>query len=70
VLEEVGLGELFEVDVAHLNDAEVLEAVGEIADGDGEAGDLELVARVGSRVDADAEACSCKGAPRKPRRVR
>jgi hypothetical protein len=48
------------VDVAYLNDAEVLEAVGEIADRDGEARDFELVARVGSRVNGDAEACSCE----------
>ena len=61
MLEEVGLGELLQMDVAQLDDAEVLKAVGEIADGDGEAGDFPLVARVGSRVDGDAEACSCEG---------
>ena len=60
-LEEPGFGELLQVDIAHLDDAEVLEAVGEIADGDGEAGDFELVARVGSGVGGDAEACSCEG---------
>ena len=61
VLEEVGLGELLEMDVAELDDAEVLEAVGEIADGEGKAGDLPLVARMGSGVGSDAEACSCEG---------
>jgi len=61
LLEEVGFGELLQVNIAYLNDAEVLEAVGEIPDRDGEAGDFELVACVGSRVDGDAEACSCEG---------
>ncbi len=56
MLEEVGLGELFEVEVAHLDDAEAFEAGGEFADGEGEAGDLELMACVGSGVDANAEA--------------
>ena len=65
VLQEVGLGELFEVDVAELNDPEVLEAVGEIADGDGEAGDLPFVTRMRSRVDGYAEACSCEGGTEK-----
>jgi hypothetical protein len=48
------------VDVAYLNDTEVLKAVGQIADRDGEARDFELVARVGSRVDGDPETCSCE----------
>ena len=56
--EEPGFGVLLKVDIAQLNDAEVLKAVGEIADRDGEAGNFELVARVGSRVGGDAEACS------------
>ena len=56
--EEGGLGVLLEVDVAHLDDAEVLEAVGEIADGEGAVGDLELVAAVGSGVGGEAEASS------------
>lgn len=60
LLEEGGFGELLQVDIAYLNDAEVLKAVREIADRDGEAGDFELVARVGSRVGGDAETCSCK----------
>ena len=65
VLEEIRFSELFEVEIAHLDDAEVFEAVGDIADGDGESRDLELVARVGSRVDADTQACSGKGRPEK-----
>ena len=58
LLEEPSFGELLQVDITHLNDPEVLKAVGEIANGDGEARDFELVARVGSRVDGDAEASS------------
>jgi len=65
VLEEVGLGELLQVEVAHLNDTKVLKAVGKVANGDGQTGDFELVARMGSRVDADAEARSGKGCPKK-----
>src|SRR6202789_4672280 len=53
--EEGGFGVLLEVDVAYLDDAEALEAVGEIADGEGEAGDLELVAAVGSSIGGQAE---------------
>ena len=53
--EERGLGVLLKVDVAHLDDAEVLEAVGEITDGEGKAGDLELVAAVGSSIGGQAE---------------
>ena len=64
-LEEVGLGELLEVDVAHLDDAKALEAVGEIADGDGEMGDLVLVAGMGSGVGRDAEASSGEGGTEK-----
>lgn len=45
--EEVGLGELLEVDIAHLDDAEALKGVGEIADGDGAVRDLEFVACIG-----------------------
>ena len=63
VLEEVRFGELLEMEVAHLNDAEVFEAGGEIADGEGEAGDFELVTGVGARVNAYAEACGCEGSP-------
>ncbi len=54
-LEEEGFGELFEVDIGDLDDAEVDEGVGEIADGEGEAGDLELVAGVGAGVGCQAE---------------
>ena len=61
LLEEIGFGELFQVNIAQLDDTEVLKAVREIADRDGEAGDFELVAGVGSRVNGDAEACRCEG---------
>lgn len=54
--EEEGFGELFEVNIAHLDDAEALEAVGEIADGEGLLGDFELVAGVGAGVEGKAEA--------------
>jgi hypothetical protein len=53
---ERGLGVLLEMDVAHLDDAEALERVGEVADGEVEAGDFELVARVGSSVGGQTEA--------------
>ena len=55
-LEEEGFGELLEVDVRDLDDAEVEEAVGEVADGDGEVIDFEFVAcvRTGVRGEADA----------------
>ncbi len=65
VFEEVRLGELLEVNIAHLNDAEVFEGVGERADRDGESCDLELVARVGSGINADAQACGRKSRPEK-----
>ncbi len=64
-LEEVGFGVLLEVDVAHLDDAEALEAVGKVADGDGEVGDLVLVAGVGAGVGGDAEASGCEGGTEK-----
>ncbi len=68
LLEEPGFGELLKVDVAHLDDAEVLKAVREIADRDGEAGDFELVARMGSRVRlATPRPAAARVAPRKPR---
>ena len=63
-LEEEGLGVLIEVDVAHLDDAEALEGVGKIADGDGAVGDLVLVAGVGSGVGGDSEA-GCSGSGKK-----
>ena len=55
VLEEPGFGVLLEMDVAHLDDAEAQEAVGEIVDGEGAVGDFELVAAVGSGVGGEAE---------------
>ena len=55
-LEEEGLGVLLEVDVGNLDDAEVEEGVGEIADGEGAAGDLDFVTRVGGGVGGDAQA--------------
>jgi len=58
---EEGLGVLLEVNVAHLDDAEALEGVGEIVDGEGAVGDLELVAGVGSGVSGQSEAGSGGG---------
>ncbi len=55
-LEEIGFGELFEVDVGDLDDAEIHKAVGEIADGDGEARDVELVTGVGAGVGGETDA--------------
>jgi hypothetical protein len=57
-LEEEGFGELFEVDVGDLDDFEVEETVGEIADGDGEVVDFELVAGVGAGVGGETDAGS------------
>jgi len=54
-LEEEGFGVLLQVDVAHLDDAEVLEGVGEVADGEGDLGDFEFVAGVGAGVGGDAK---------------
>ena len=51
LLEERGFGVLDEVDVAHLDDAEVDEGVGEVADGDGAVGDFDGVAAVGDAVE-------------------
>jgi len=55
--EEPGLGVLDEMDVAELDDAEVLEGVREVADGEGAVGDFELVARVGGGVGGETKAC-------------
>lgn len=60
-LEEGGLGVLLEVDVAHLDDAKVDEGVGEVADGNGLAGDAVLVAGVGSGVGGEAKAGDGEG---------
>ena len=57
--EERRFGVLLEVDVAHLDDAEVLEAVGEIADGEGKAGDLEFVTAVRACIGGEAESKDC-----------
>ena len=57
-LEEEGLGELLEVDVRDLDDAEVEEAVGQVADGDGEVVDFDFVAGVGAGVGGEADASS------------
>ncbi len=53
-LKEPGLGVLLEVDVGELDDAEADEGVGEIAEGEGALGDLDLVARVGAGVGGSA----------------
>ena len=55
-LQEEGFGVLLEVDVAHLDDAEVQEGVGQIADGEGDLGDFEFVASVGAGVGGEADA--------------
>lgn len=55
MLEEPGLGELLEVDVGDLDDVEVDEGVGQVADGDGAVSDFELVAAVGSGVADEAK---------------
>ncbi len=65
LLEEVGFGELFQVQIAHLDDAKPFKAVRELTDGDGETGDFEFVARVGSGINADADARSREGRPEK-----
>jgi hypothetical protein len=58
--EEEGFGVLLEVNVTHLDDAEALECVGEVADGEGAVGDLVLVAGMGSGVGGEADAgCGC-----------
>ena len=55
--EEPGLGVFDEMDVAELDDAEVLEGVREVADGEGAVGDFEFVARVRSGEGGEAKAC-------------
>ncbi len=57
-LKKPGLGVLLEVNVAHLDDAEALEGVREIADGEGGGSDFELVAGVGPGISSQAEAGS------------
>jgi hypothetical protein len=56
LFEEPGLGELFEVEIADLDDAEALEGVGQVADGEGAVGDVVLVAGVGAGVGCDSKA--------------
>jgi hypothetical protein len=56
-LEEEGLGVLLQVDVAHLDDAEVLESVGQVANRESDLGDFEFVAGVGAGVSGEADAC-------------
>lgn len=59
VLEEEGLGELVEVDVAELHDAITVKGVGEVGDGDGAIDDLEFVA--GDFASVQGHTC-CDGA--------
>ncbi len=54
LLEEVGLGVLVEVDVAELGDAQAVKGCGEIADGDGVVGGVDLVAGDLTGVDGEA----------------
>jgi hypothetical protein len=61
LFEEPGLGELFEVDVGDLDEAEVLEGVGQIGDGEGAVDDLELVSTVCTGVGSEADG-RCGGA--------
>ncbi len=58
LLEKPGFGVLLEVKVAHLDNAEALEGVGEIADAEGGGGDFELVAGVGPGISGQSEAGS------------
>ena len=45
------------MNVGELDDAEVLEGVREVADGEGAVGDFEFVARVRSGEGGEAKAC-------------
>ena len=53
-LEEGGLGELVEVDVADLGDAVVVEDVGEVGQGDGAVDDIDFVAGNFAGVEGEA----------------
>jgi hypothetical protein len=61
VLEEVGFGELVEVDVAELDDAEAVEGSGEIADGEGAVGGVDLVAGDFAGVEGEAGGGGSRG---------
>lgn len=69
-LKEVGLGVLLEVNIAHLDDAEALKGVREIADGDGAVGDLEFVACERGGIGGEADASSGGGGDKTAARKR
>jgi len=54
LLEEVGLGVFVEVDVAELGDAQAVKGCGEVADGDGVVGGIDLVTGDLAGVDGEA----------------
>ncbi len=64
VLEEEGLGELVEMDVGELDDAEAVEWLGEIGDTDGGVDYVEFVARDLAGVESEA-CCGDAGAEKK-----
>lgn len=57
LFQEPGLGVLLQVDVADLDDAEVLEGIGKVGDGEGAVHDLELMSAVRGRIGGNAKPC-------------
>ena len=71
LFEKPGLGVLLEMDVGHLDDTEVDEGVGQVADGESALGDFEFVAPVRAGIEgkaspgsrgAEQEASACDAA--------
>ncbi len=65
LFQKIRLGVLLQVDIAYLDDVEVLEAVGKVANGNGSMGYLELMACVDSRVAGQAETGGSQTRPQK-----